>query len=95
MVVACANTSAHDRRVQSCFGYSEAVEHVGFTVVFCVFIPVTGLASWETLFSMFDSVQSVFGFITASIRILGVLVPAKAVDRTGPVLAFKLGVGTR
>lgn len=37
--------------------------------------------------------QSLLGLITASVRILDVLVPAEAVDRTGLVLAFKLGVG--
>lgn len=62
-----ANTSAHDRRVQCCLGYTEAVELVG---------------------------QRLSGLITATIRVLGVLVPAEAVHRTGLVLALKLGVGT-
>lgn len=95
LIVAYANTSTHDRRVQCCLGYTEVVELVGFKllVVFCVFVPVRGVASWKTLVSMFDSGQSHFGLITASIRILCVLVPAEAVDRTGLVLAFKLGVG--
>lgn len=42
----------------------------------------------------FQAGQSLIGLVTASVRVLGVVVSAGAVDRAGLVLAFKLSVGT-
>lgn len=89
VAVAYANTSAHGSTLPCCLGDTEAVEPVGFTVVF--------LSQPEELLpgkDHFESGQSLFGLVTAAISVLGVLVSTEAVDRAGLVLAFKLCVGT-